>query len=155
METSSGKLYWEDFPTGFVAEFGNKLVTKEEIIDFARQFDPQFFHVDEEAAKDSFLGGLCASGWHIGGMAHRMISDRFLLNAECLGSPGMEKMRLIKPVYAGDRLRMRLEILDTRLLNKYKGAGMTTCRWELFNQDDEMVMQLDCNIIFGRRDKDA
>ena len=86
-------LYWEDFVVGQVDEFGDKLVTKEEIIDFARQFDPQPFHLDEEAARQSLLGGLCASGWHTCAIAMRMSYDMYLHRATSQGSPGIENLR--------------------------------------------------------------
>ncbi|MDH3870022.1 MAG: MaoC family dehydratase [Desulfuromonadales bacterium] len=145
------KYYWEDLAVGFVDEFGDKLVSKEEILDFARQFDPQPFHLDEEAAAKSLFGGLCASGWHTGAMAMRLLCDRILTKSACLGSPGMENLRFFKPVFVGDRLRMRFEVMESRPLNKRLDVGTCNCRWELFNQHDEMVMQLNGNLMFGRR----
>ena len=147
----SEKLHWEDFTVGHVFEFGDKLVSAEEIIRFARDFDPQPFHLDDEAAKQSLFGGLCASGWHTCAMAMRMMCDHVLNRATSLGSPGIDNIRWLKPVRPGDRLRVRLVVLDARPSASRPAVGLVRTRWELLNQHNEEVMQMESNGMFGRR----
>lgn len=92
------KYYWEDFVPDSVEEFGPRTVTREEIVDFAAQFDPQPMHLDEEAARETMLGGLGASGWHTCAMLMRMLCDGFLLETASQGSPGVEEVRWMQPV---------------------------------------------------------
>lgn len=151
MAASAPSIYWEDFQIGHVAEFGDKLVTEEEIIRFAREFDPQPFHLDSEAAKKSLFGGLCASGWHTCAMTMRMVCDEYLLRSASLGSPGLENLRWIKPVRPGDRLRVRFVVLDARPSSSRPTVGLIRTRWEVMNQNNEEVMQIESNAMFARR----
>ena len=151
MTSPSPTLFWEDFPIGMVTEFGDKQVSEEEIVRFAREFDPQPFHVDPVAAKPSLFGGLCASGWHTCAMAMRMVCDEYLLRSSSLGSPGLENLRWIKPVRPGDRLRVRFVVLDARPLVSRQNVGLLRTRWEVINQKNEEVMQMESNAMFGRR----
>ncbi len=148
---TSNKLYWEDFQVGHVDEFGEVTVTKDDILDFARKFDPQPFHVDEEAARQSLFGGLCASGWHTAAIAMRILCDNVLNRSASLGSPGIDHLRWLKPVFPGDRLRLRFVILESRPLNSRPQVGMIRTRWKMINQDNEEVAQLEGNIMMGRR----
>src|SRR5690349_612244 len=102
------KYYWEDFPVGAVREFGGRTLSKDDIIRFAREYDPQPFHVDEETARKTVFGGLIASGWQTCGLAMRMMCDAYLLEAASAGSPGVESIRWVLPVRPGDTLRVRL-----------------------------------------------
>lgn len=145
------KYYWEDFPVGSVREYGSKLVTKEEIIAFAGQFDPQPFHLDEEAAKQSLFGGLCASGWHTCSMAMRMMCDAYLLESASLGSPGLENIRWVKPVYPGDTLHMRSTVLEARPMDSKPHVGLMRTRWEVLNQNNEEVMFMEGYGMMRRR----
>jgi acyl dehydratase len=145
------KFYWEDFPTGHVSEFGGMTVLKEDIVRFASEFDPQPFHLDEEAAKASLFGGLCASGWHTCSMAMRMMCDAYLLVSSSLGSPGLENIRWLKPVFAGDTVRVRLTVLEARPLESKPHVGLVRSRWQMINQNDEEVMQMEGYGMFGRR----
>ena len=145
------KYYWEDFIPGSVREFGAMEVTKEEILEFARKYDPQPFHVDEEAARRSPYGGLIASGWHTCALAMRVICDGFMLEAASVGSPGIEKLRWIKPVRPGDVLRVRLEVLESRPLSSKPDIGLVRHRWEVLNQNDEVVMEMEGAVMFRRR----
>lgn len=147
----SPRLYWEDFPAGSVREFGNKLVTREAIIGFAREFDPQPFHVDEEAGGRSLFGGLCASGWHTCSMAMRMMCDDYLLESASMGSPGVENVRWLKPVYPGDTLRVRLTVLEARPMASKPHVGLVRSRWEVLNQRTETVLTMEGWGMFGRR----
>jgi acyl dehydratase len=145
------KYYWEDFPVGSTHEYGSVTVSKDDIIAFASQFDPQPFHLDEEAARHSLFGGLCASGWHTCAMAMRMVCDGGLLESASLGSPGVEKLRWLKPVFPGDTLRVHIEILGARPLKSKPDVGLVQKRWDVLNQNDEMVMQLEANSMYRRR----
>ena len=145
------KYYWEDFPVGQVREFGGKTMTTGEIIDFARQFDPQPFHLSEEAGRNSLFGSLCASGWHTCALAMRMMCDEYLLEAASLGSPGLENIRWIKPVRPGDTLHVRTVVLEARPLDSKPHVGLVRTRWEMLNQNNEEVMQMEGYGMFRRR----
>lgn len=149
--TKQYKYYWEDFPVGSVREFGGITLTKEAIIDFARQFDPQPFHVDDEAAQHGFFKGLIASGWHTCALAMRMMCDAYVLEAASLGSPGVDNVRWIKPVRPGDTLRVRATMMDARPMDSKPHIGLVQTRWEVFNQKDELVMQMEGWGMFRRR----
>ncbi|HUL64576.1 MAG TPA: MaoC family dehydratase [Burkholderiaceae bacterium] len=145
------RLYWEDFLAGSVREFGSKTVTREAIIAFAREFDPQPFHVDEEAGRNSLFGELCASGWHTVAMTMRMMCDEYLLESASLGSPGVENLKWLKPVYAGDTLRVRLEVIEARPMASKPHVGLVRSRWEVLNQRAETVLTMEGWGMFGRR----
>ena len=98
------ELYFEDFELGRVYELGSVDVTEADILEFARRFDPQPFHVDPEAARQSVFGGLIASGWHTGAMWMRLYVDSLLDGAASMGSPGIEELRWLAPVRPGDTL---------------------------------------------------
>ena len=148
------RLYWEDFPAGHSMAFGAYPVTKEAVIDFAQRYDPQPFHVDEEAARGSLFGGLCASGWHTCAMAMRMMCDEYLLEAASLGSPGIDELRWLKPVFPGDTLGMRMEVLQARPMASRPQVGLVQTRWELHNQHGEPVMTMQGWGMFRRRPAD-
>lgn len=106
----ASRLFWEDFPAGHVREFGALVVTRESVLAFARAYDPQPFHLDDAGAEASLFGRLAASGWHTCAMAMRMMCDAYLLESASLGSPGIDNLRWLKPVYPGDTLRVRLTV---------------------------------------------
>ena len=146
------KFYWEDFPVGKVREFGGATMSAEEIIAFARQFDPQPFHLSEEGGKNSLFGGLCASGWHTCALAMRMMCDAYLLESASLGSPGLENIRWLKPVRPGDTLHLRTVVLEARPLDSKPHVGLIRTRWEMLNQNNEEVMQMEGYGMFLRRE---
>jgi len=148
-------FYWEDFPTGRISEFGATTVLKEDIIRFAREFDPQPFHLDEDAAKASLFGGLCASGWHTCSMAMRMMCDAYLLESSSLGSPGLENIRWLKPVFPGDTLSMRMTILESRPMDSKPHIGLVKSLWQVMNQNKEEVLRMDGYGMFRRRPSQA
>ena len=150
-ESRPKKYYWEDFAVGTVREFGGMTLEKADIVRFARDWDPQPFHVDEEAATRSPYGGLIASGWQTCAAAMRMCCDAYLLDAASVGSPGVENVRWVKPVRPGDTLRVRLEVLEARPLKSKPGVGLVKNRWQLFNQDGEEVMQMEGYGMFLQR----
>jgi acyl dehydratase len=145
------KLHWEDFPVGSVREFGGATISREEIVAFARQFDPQPFHVDEAAARASHYGGLIASGWHTCSIAMRMYYDAILHRAASQGSPGVEKVRWPRPVRPGDVLRARIEVLEARPSASKPHLGLLRNRWQVLNQDSEVVMEMEGWGMFRRR----
>jgi acyl dehydratase len=144
-------LYWDDFREGEVREFGAATVKHEDIVRFASEFDPQPFHVDEEAAKGTMFGGLIASGWHTAAMSMRMMCDGYLLRAHSLGSPGIESLNWLLPVRPGDTLRVRLTVLEARPLKSKPGVGLVKSRHEVLNQKDEVVMEMQGYGMFARR----
>lgn len=144
-------LYWEDFKVGQTVEMGSHTFTEAEIIEFAKQFDPQPFHVDPVAAKASAFGGLIASGWHTVGICMRLICEAYLLEAASLGSPGVKEVRWLKPVRPDDRLRLRMTVLESKLSRTKPDRGTVLHRWEVFNQHGEMVMHMEGYGMFARR----
>ncbi|MEO6023543.1 MAG: MaoC family dehydratase [Burkholderiales bacterium] len=145
------KYYWEDFKVGDRAVLGERTLEKDEIIQFAKQFDPQAFHVDEQAAEKSFFGGIIASGWHTCGLAMRMMCDAYLVDSASLGSPGVDNIRWLKPVRPGDTLRFEREFLESRPSSSKPDVGILKTRWEVFNQRNEMVMSMEGVGLFKRR----
>ena len=149
------RLYWEDFPVGSVREFGAMLVTREAILAFAQQFDPQPFHLDDEAAKASLFGALSASGWHTCAMAMRMMCDAYLLESSSLGSPGIEQLKWLKPVLVGDTLSERFTVLEARVMASRPGVGLIRSNWEVLNQDRDVVLTMEGWGMFGLREPAA
>ena len=143
--------YWEDFREGEVREFGSKLVTRDEIVRFASEFDPQPFHVDDDAAAKTMFGGLIASGWHTAAMAMRMMCDEYLLHAASLGSPGIEALKWLVPVRPGDTLHVRLTVLESRPMQSKPKVGLVKSRHEVLNQHGEVVMRMEGYGMFARR----
>ena len=149
------RWHWEDFTDGLTMEFGPKVVDRDEVIRFATDFDPQPFHLSEEAGKASLFGGLAASGWHTAGMVMRMMCDGFLLDSSSLGSPGLESLKWIKPVMVGDQLRARMIVLGSRAMKSKPHVGLVNTRWEAVNQRDEVVMTIESWAMFRRREPAA
>ena len=149
--TRTPRLFWEDFPVGQVREFGAYPVTREAVLAFAREFDPQPFHLDDAAAEASLFGRLTASGWHTCAMAMRMMCDAYLLDSASLGSPGLEKLTWVRPVYPGDTLHVRLEVLESRALASRPGVGMMRSRWDVMNQSGQTVLTMEGFGMFRRR----
>ena len=143
--------YWEDFKVGEVEQIGGKRVDKDEIIAFARQYDPQPFHIDEAAAKQSMYGGLIASGWHTCAMVMRMMCDAYMLRSASVGSPGIDNLKWLKPVRPGDTINARRTTLETRESKSKPDIGIVNNLWEVFNQDGEMVMTMRGYGMFRRR----
>jgi acyl dehydratase len=143
--------YWEDFKVGEVEQIGGKRVDKEEMIAFARQYDPQPFHVDEAAAKQSIYGGLIASGWHTCAMVMRMMCDAYMLHSASVGSPGIDNLKWLKPVRPGDTISARRTTLEMRASKSKPDIGIVNNLWEVFNQSGEMVMSMQGYGMFRRR----
>lgn len=149
---TSKKWAFEDFEEGAVLDIGSKTVTAEEIIEFATQFDAQPMHLDEAAGKASILGGLAASGWHSCCMFMRMMCDGFLLDSTSQGSPGIAYARWKKPVLAGDTLTGSTFIVAKRESSSRPNLGLVTCRHELRNQKNEVVLELENTGMFLKRE---
>ncbi len=133
--------YFEDIEIGKKSAFGRKEVLREDVIDFARQYDPQPFHLSDEAAAQTYFGRLSASGWHTAAMMMRMLVDNMTeIQQAGLGSPGLDELRWLKPVYPGDVLRVEQEILDKAPSRSKPDIGSFRARATVFNQDDIAVM---------------
>ena len=133
--------YFEDVQVGDVMRFGRYEVTREEIVEYARQFDPQPFHLSDEAAAQTHFGRLSASGWHTCGMMMAMMAEQFeKANHKGLGSPGVDELRWLKPVFPGDTLRCETEILEKTPSRSRPEMGSFRSRMTVFNQNDEPVM---------------
>jgi acyl dehydratase len=142
MTDSAPEFFFEDFPVGQVVDYGSYHVTAEEIVSFAREFDPQPFHVDESAAKASMLGGLSASGWHICAIVMRMMVDGYFGRTASMGSTGIDEMKWLRPVFAGDRLSCRRTTLAGRVSAKRPDMGILMLRWELFDAKAEKKAEM-------------
>jgi acyl dehydratase len=143
-------LYFEDFPVDEILEYGDRLVTAEEIVEFASQFDPQPFHLDEAAARGTQAGGLIASGWQTASLLMRMSCDSFVLRTASQGGPGLEELAWVKPVRPGDRLRARRTTLSARVSHSRPEIGLVGFQFEVLNQDGETVMTQK-NVVMIRR----
>jgi acyl dehydratase len=149
------KYYWEDFKVGERIVVGTVGVDRDEVIEFASRYDPQPFHVDEEAAKKSIYGGLIASGWHSCALIMRLICDSYMLEAASLGSPGVENVRWPKPVRPGDTLTAYRTTEESRESRSRPEAGIVKTLWEVENQNGELVMTMSGINLFLRRNPGA
>jgi acyl dehydratase len=143
-------LYFEDQEVGRVDDLGSFTLTEEEIISFARQFDPQPFHIDPEAAKKTPYGGIIASGWHTCATLMRLLANNLLKDAASLGAPGVDEVRWLKPVRPGDTLTLKTEVIDTKP-SRTKPFGFVRRRMELTNQNGELVLTLVSPGMFAKR----
>ena len=132
--------FFEDYHVGMVDEFGDVLVTAEEIVEFARRYDPQTMHVDAVAAGTGRFGGLIASGWHTASMTMRLFVEHYLSKVATLPSPGIDQLRWTRPVRPGDTLRMRVTVVETRRSTSKPDRGMVRSLVEVVNQKGEVVM---------------
>jgi acyl dehydratase len=146
-----GKRTFEDFAVGSVVEYGPRVVTRGEIIDFARQFDPQPMHLDDDAGRNSMLGGLSASGWHTCALAMRLIAEGIFNDSEAMGSPGIDEVRWMLPLRPNDSITLRATVLDMRTSRSRPQIGFIAYRFELLNQDRAIIMQMDFTVMMGRR----
>ena len=143
--------YLEEFTPGEVIELGSRTLSEEAIIAFAREFDPQPFHVDPERAKESVYGGLIASGWHTVATFMRLAVDGLINDTISMGSPGVDQIRWLKPVRPGDTLRARMIVHETVPSRSRTDRGKLRARGELLNERDEIVMTVEIIGIFGRK----
>lgn len=144
-------IFFEDFSVGDEMTLGPVTVGAEDIVDFARQWDPQAMHTDPDAAATTAMGGLVASGWHTCCVLMRMMCDDFLLDAASRGAPAVEEVRWLKPVRPGDTLTARRTVLETRGSRSRPDMGVVRSRYEISNQDGDTVMTIVFPGFFGRR----
>jgi acyl dehydratase len=143
--------YFEDFHPGQEIALGSRTVTEEEIIAFATQFDPQPFHIDHEAAARSPYGGVIASGWHTCSMMMRMVVDGMMASASSMGSPGLDNVRWILPVRAGDTIAVSYLTTAVKASASKPDRGVVWSTWRAVNQNGELVCTVEGMGMFGRR----
>jgi acyl dehydratase len=143
-------IHLDDFAPGQVHHLGRRTLGRDEIVAFARDWDPQPFHLDEEAAAGSIYGGLIASGWHTACLFMRLFADGLLNRSAAMGSPGIDELRWLKPVRPGDTLEARLEVLEVRPSRSKPDRGIVRLRSVMMNQHEEEVLSFIGNVMFGR-----
>jgi len=143
--------YWEDYRPGQVFDCGSRTVSKPEIVAFARDFDPQPFHLDDAHPASARFGGVIASGWHTCGIAMRLAVDAVLLDSANLGSPGVEKIRFLKPLRPDERVSLRLTVRDTAPSRSRPDRGRVDFLFELFDAKGEMLMDCAATVFVSRR----
>ena len=151
MQIPVSRLHWEDFSPGRVFEHGPRRITREEIVGFAAEFDPQPMHLDEAAARETLLGGLSASGWHACCILMKMCTESFVLNSASMGAPGVEEVRWLIPIRPGDALTLRATVVETRASSSRPDMGFVRFMFELLNQTGEQAMTLTTSLMIGRR----
>lgn len=146
------RYFFEDFAPGSTMAYGDLVVEKDDIVAFAREFDPQTFHIDEVAARKTFVGSLIASGWHTCALQMRMVAEGFILEASSMGAPGIESVRWLRPVHPGDRLSVRHTVMEARRSGKRPEMGLVFFRFETLNQKHEVVLEQTNWIMFALRE---
>lgn len=141
-------MQFADFHAGQVIEAGPYVLTEAELVQFARAYDPQWFHTDAEAAAESPFGGLIASGWQTCAIAMRLVVDAVLAGSESFASPGLEQVRWPNPVRPGDALRLVADVIEVRRSEKRPTLGILRWRWRLFNQREQLVLEVDATSLF-------
>jgi acyl dehydratase len=144
--------HFEDFSPGSLSEYGPRLVTQDEIVAFAAAFDPQPMHLDEAAAQASMLGTLAASGWHSCCLLARMLNDGFITQSSFLGAPGVEEVRWLKPLRAGETVTARATVLETRPSSSRPDMGFVKFLFELYDSTGALLMTMTVSPMFARRD---
>jgi acyl dehydratase len=144
-------LTFEDFPVGRLGSYGPHHVTREEILAFAAEYDPQPMHLDEEAASKSMLKGLAGSGWHLGALMMRMMCDGFILRTASLGSPGVNELRWLAPFRPGDDLMLDVDVTEARVSKSRPETGIVTFKAVMRNAAGEALCELVSPILIARR----
>lgn len=147
----ANQRFFEDYEVGRVYEFGTISVSERDIIDFARQFDPQDFHLDQAKAVGGPFGGIIASGWHTTSVAMRLYVDHYLSKVASLGSPGVDQVRWPNPLRPGDTLKIRVTILEARPSRSRPDRGIVRAHVEALNQTDTIVLSMTVVSLLGRR----
>jgi len=143
--------FFEDYQAGEQFEFGDYLVTEQEILTFARQYDPQAFHLDHDAAAKTHFGGLVASGWMTCSIMMRMLVDHYISPLSSMGSPGLENIKWLVPVRPGDRLRTQVKIISTRRSNSKPDRGFVMVEQAVLNQHDQTVLSVNGSGMYRTR----
>lgn len=141
-------MRFSELYAGQVITHGPQSISEEEMLAFAREYDPQWFHVDPERANNSLWQGLIASGWQTCGVAMRMVCAAVLDGSDSFGSPGLSYLKWEAPVRPGDELRLRIDVLDPRISERRPNLGIVRWRWRLFNQRDETVLDMEVTSLF-------
>ncbi|MDM0052500.1 MaoC family dehydratase [Variovorax sp. J22R115] len=141
-------MKFADFHAGQIIEAGPYLVTEAEVLQFARAYDPQWFHTDADAAAGGPFGGLIASGWHTSAIAMRLVADAALAGSESFASPGLQYLKWPNPVRPGDSLRLVADVAEVRRSEKRPTLGILRWRWRLFNQRELPVLELEVTSLF-------
>ena len=147
-------LMFEDFTPRRTFTSAERQISGEEIVKFAKEFDPQPMHVDEAAGKASILGGLSASGWHTSSLAMRLVYDSLLNRTASEGSPGVDLMEWRKPLLAGDTIKLEVEVKSGRPLHSKPGLGLIHVEQRLINQKGQLVMRIECPIMVRMRSEE-
>lgn len=149
-------LYFEDLEIGSTQKFGHYEVTREEVMEFAGKYDPQAFHLDDDAAAATHFGRLSASGWHTCAMTMAMMVENMKVHKQAgLGSPGVDQLRWKKPVYPGDTLRVETTLLEKRRSKSRPDMGIFKSSGRTINQDGDVVLEMISNGLIKVRDPDA
>lgn len=149
-------LYYEDIEVGAKQSFGCYEVTREEVTDFASKYDPQPFHLDDEAAANTHFGRLSASGWHTCAMTMAMLVENMKTQAQAgLGSPGVDQLKWLRPVYPGDTLRCETEVIEKRRSKSRRDMGLFKSHIRVFNQENAPVLEMTSNGLIRVRDPEA
>lgn len=143
--------YFEDYTVGLVQEFGTTTITEEEVINFAKRFDPQIFHTDPDGAKKTHFGGIIASGWYTCALTMRLLFDNYLPRMANIASPGVNEIRWIRPVRPGDEISVRATVTGARTSRSKPEREILTSFVEVINQEGEVVMTLQILSIMLRR----
>ncbi|WP_255152070.1 MaoC family dehydratase [Halorarius halobius] len=144
--------HFEDLSVGESHEFGERTVTRDEILSFAELYDPQPFHVDEEAAAESVFGGLVASGWHTVCLMNRLLVDGFLLDVANMGGRGVDDLRFHRPLRPGTTISARVEVLSKEPSERHDARGYVTYRFEAVDDDGERLLSMTADTLVRRRD---
>ncbi len=142
---------FEDYVAGSVHRFGPIAVDQDEIIQFAKRYDPQAMHTDSEAAKQTMYGGLIASGWHTAGLMMNLYATHYLPTVASLGSPGLDELRWLKPVRPGDQLWIRVTVMEATPSRSKPDRGIVKSFIEVLNQADEVVLSMKAVNLIARR----
>lgn len=149
-------IFYEDLAIGTTRHFGAYEVTREEVMEFASKYDPQPFHLNDEAAAQTHFGRLSASGWHTCSMTMRMMVENMMNEKSAgLGSPGVDQLRWKKPVYPGDTLRCETELIEKRRSASRPEMGIFKSRIRTFNQNDEIVLEMVSNALIRTRNPEG
>jgi acyl dehydratase len=148
-------IVFEDFKPGRLGRFGPRRITREEILAFAAEFDPQPMHLDEEAASRSMLKGLSGSGWHLCSIIMRMMFDGFIGRTASLGSPGVNELRWLAPLRPGDEVVLDVEVTETRVSRSRPSTGIVMFKAVASNTAGQALCEMESPIIVQRRDQAA
>lgn len=144
--------YFEDFTDGEEIDLGTHPIKKQEAVEFAEEFDPAPFHLSEEGGENSMHGRLIASGWHTCAITQRLLCDGLLLQSSGQGSPGLDKVQWLRPVYPGQTLKARATVLSKRLSSSRPGVGLVLMRFESFTDSQDPVLTMEGTIMFATKE---